>query len=117
MAHPDPEPGPVPGYVAPRTPMERQLTDFMEDLLGAGQVGVLDDFFELGGFSLLATQLATRVRDTFGVELSLRNIFDARTVYGMAQLILLKQLLLSGNDDLEALLADLQRQASEPGLT
>jgi len=99
--------------VAPRTPMERQLTGILQELLRTERVGVLDSFFELGGFSLLATQLATRIREGFGVELSLRDVFEAPTVEGLAQLILGRQLELSGADDLEALLDAIER--SDPG--
>jgi HemK-like putative methylase len=94
-------------YVAPRTPMERQLTELIMELLGIERVGVYDSFFELGGFSLLATQLATRIRALFHVELALRDVFEAPTVDELAQLIVRTQAELSGEDDLEALLDEL----------
>ncbi|MFJ9712415.1 HemK family protein methyltransferase [Streptomyces sp. NPDC101234] len=94
-------------YVPPRTPMEEQLTELIKELLDIRRVGVYDSFFELGGFSLLATQLATRIRALFHVELALRDIFEAPTVDELAQLIVRTQAELSGDDDLEALLAEL----------
>jgi hypothetical protein len=98
------------GYVAPRTPLEHQLTGILQELLRAERVGVLDSFFELGGFSLLATQLVTRIRESAGVELSLRDIFEAPTVDGLAQLILRRQVEASGTEDLAALLDEIERR-------
>ncbi|MGB8522546.1 MAG: non-ribosomal peptide synthetase [Candidatus Acidiferrales bacterium] len=66
--------------VAPRSPIEQRMTDILSKLLRLDQVGVEDNFFLLGGHSLLGTQLIGRVRDAFGVELSLRTVFDASTI-------------------------------------
>ena len=99
-------------YVGPRTPMERQLTGLLEELLAIEQVGVYDSFFELGGFSLLATQLTTRIRALFDVELALRDVFEAPTVDELAQLIVRTQGELSGTDDLEALLDEIERDGT-----
>jgi len=67
-------------FVAPRTPIEERLAAMLALLLDLDRVGVEDNFFLLGGHSLLGTQLIARVRDAFGVELSLRTLFDAPTV-------------------------------------
>jgi non-ribosomal peptide synthetase component F/acyl carrier protein len=91
-------------YVAPRTPVERRLTEIFEELLDVERVGVHDTFFDLSGFSLLATQLATRIRETFRCELSLREVFESPTVEGLAQLIVAAQAELADPGDLEALL-------------
>jgi acyl transferase domain-containing protein len=74
-------------YVAPRTAVEEQIAEIWRTLLGIGTVGANDDFFELGGHSLLATQLATRAQRQFGVDLSLRTIFEAPTVAQLAEQI------------------------------
>ncbi|MFY1652869.1 condensation domain-containing protein [Solwaraspora sp. WMMB762] len=102
-------------YVAPRTPMERQLTDILQELLGLDRVGIHDSFFELGGFSLLATQLTTRIREQFNVELSLRDVFESPTVDELAQLIVRTQGELAGVEDLEALLDEIGPAEPERG--
>jgi amino acid adenylation domain-containing protein len=74
-------------YVAPRTLMEYMLVKVWEEILSVAQVGIHDDFFELGGHSLLATQLMSRVRDSFGVEVPLRQLFEAPTLAELARYI------------------------------
>lgn len=95
-------------YVAPRTPVERQLAQIFEELLGTGRVGIRDTFFELNGFSLLATQLASRIYETFKVELTLRDVFLAPTVEGLARLVVQTQAELADAEDLQALLAEIE---------
>jgi len=74
-------------YVAPRSPVEQQLAEIWAKVLGLERVGIHDNFFELGGHSLLLTQLLVQVRDTFQVDLSLGNLFEAPTVSGLAERI------------------------------
>lgn len=66
-------------YVAPRTAIEKRMVAILAELLGLEKVGVNDNFFFLGGHSLLGTQLIARVRNIFGVELPLRKVFDSPT--------------------------------------
>jgi len=70
-------------FVAPRTPEEELLAGIWSAVLGVEQVGIHDNFFELGGHSLLATQVISRIRDTFAVELSLRELFESPTIAGL----------------------------------
>ena len=80
---PDPErsrPEMETAYVAPRIPVERQLAAIWAEVLQLDRVGVHDDFLELGGDSLRATQILARVRAVFGAHVSLREMFTAATV-------------------------------------
>lgn len=72
------------GFVAPRTDVEKTVADLLQPLLGVERLDVEDNFFALGGHSLLGTQLIARVRQAFGVELALRHVFEAPTVAGIA---------------------------------
>ena len=71
--------------VGPRNTVEAVLATIWCDLLDLPSVGVAESFFEIGGHSLLATQLLARIRDSFGVELSLRTLFEAATVEAQAR--------------------------------
>jgi len=74
-------------YVAPRTPTEEILALVWAQVLHVAQVGVYDNFFTLGGHSLLVTQLVSRIRDIFKVEISLRELFNSATLAELAELI------------------------------
>ncbi|MFN7962875.1 MAG: amino acid adenylation domain-containing protein [Thermoanaerobaculia bacterium] len=71
-------------YVAPRNPTEEKLAEMWQHVLDVEQVGVNDDFFELGGNSLLANQLLFRIHDAFQVELPLSRLFEMTTVAKLA---------------------------------
>jgi amino acid adenylation domain-containing protein len=72
-------------YVPPNTPIEEVLSEIWAGVLGLERVGIHDNFFDLGGHSLLATSVMSRVRETFQLEISLRALFEAPTVSGLAQ--------------------------------
>lgn len=85
-----PEPGPDNAvqdekYVAPSTPVEEALAKIVENLLAIDRVGVHDNFFLLGGHSLLGAQLVSQIRSQFGVQLRLGTIFENPTVAGLAE--------------------------------
>lgn len=71
-------------YVAPRDAREARLVQAFEELLGRDRVGVHDDFFALGGHSILATRLVGRMARELGVELPVRVVFESPTVAGIA---------------------------------
>ncbi|MEV4342456.1 amino acid adenylation domain-containing protein, partial [Streptomyces sp. NPDC049590] len=86
-ALPAPERTVAAGQVAPRTEAERALAAIWAEVLGVDAVGVTDDFFDLGGESLLAARVLARVREELGVRLSVRDVFTARTVAALAPLL------------------------------
>ncbi|WP_208921566.1 non-ribosomal peptide synthetase [Streptomyces capitiformicae] len=73
--------------LAPRTPDEAALAEIWQRLLERPEVGVLDDFFAVGGHSLLANRLVSAVRAEFGVDVRLREVFAAPTVAAQAALV------------------------------
>jgi acyl carrier protein len=74
-------------YIAPRSETERAIAAIWQDLLSVEEVGARDDFFELGGHSLMGTQVMSRIYQSFNVQLSLRKLFEARTVESVAELL------------------------------
>jgi acyl transferase domain-containing protein/acyl carrier protein len=87
-------------YVAPRSETEFRIAKCYQELLGIEQIGIYDNFFDLGGNSLLATQIMSRIRDDFQIDLSLRHFFETPTVADFAVTIAEK---LAENSDGEIL--------------
>lgn len=71
--------------VAPRTPIEETLARLWREVLKLEQVGIRDSFFDLGGHSLIAIKLVTRIRTEFNVELSLADFFTVLTIEALGQ--------------------------------
>jgi len=71
-------------FVGPRTLVEQRLAKILSPLLHVERVSVKDNFFLLGGHSLLGTQLLTKIREAFDVDLTLLGLFDHPTLEGMS---------------------------------
>lgn len=74
-------------HVAPRTEVEKALVAIWNEVLHADDIGIHDNFFDLGGHSLTGIQLLTRVEQRFGKAIPLKNLFLAPTVASMAELV------------------------------
>jgi amino acid adenylation domain-containing protein len=71
-------------YAAPRNPLEITLSHIWGEVLSLNQVGIHDNFFTLGGHSILVTQLVSRLRESLPVEFPMRTIFDHPTIASLA---------------------------------
>jgi amino acid adenylation domain-containing protein/FkbM family methyltransferase len=75
-------------YVAPRTPVEEILADIWRNVLGVDRVGINDNFFDVGGHSLLVMRVVARIRGDLAANLSMRTVFQAPTVAKLAPIVL-----------------------------
>ena len=72
-------------FVAPRTETEKRLAAILSGLLKLERIGIYDDFFDLGGDSLLGIRLASRIREVFGVDLRMYALLPSPTIAGLAK--------------------------------
>jgi amino acid adenylation domain-containing protein len=95
-------------FVAPRSPIENKLSEIVCALLKLDRVSVNDNFFLLGGHSLLGTQLIVKLRNAFGVDLALRTLFDASTIAELSaeiERLIVARIESMSDEEAEALLA------------
>jgi len=86
---PDQAPSTLKGnFVAPRDPLEHQLTQIWEQLLDIQPIGIHDNFFELGGHSLLAVRMMHQIEQVWGQKLPLSTLFTDATVEHLARVLL-----------------------------
>ena len=95
-------------YVPPKTETEKLLGEVWAEVLGLEKVGIHDNFFDLGGHSLLLTQVTSRLYNALGVELTLRQIFATPTIAELGVLVAQKQIEQIDSEVLEEMLAELE---------
>ena len=87
---------PIPAYehmqdahdlVAPRTETEKALARIWTELLGVDSIGIHDDFFDVGGGSLLVVRAVSRIREVFRVDIGIATLFDHPTIAGLANVL------------------------------
>lgn len=93
--------------VAPRTPLETTLAEIWCEVLALEQVGVTDNFFDLGGHSISATQLVSKVRKSLHADLPLRDVFLHPTIGAQAAVLVELQLNAADADEMDQLLSSL----------
>ena len=100
-------------FVPPRNDIEESVAALMGTLLRVEAVGIHDSFFDLGGDSLLASNLISRLNDAFAVELSLRAVFESPTAATLAVAIVQQQARHVNAEDLAAVLEELESLAPD----
>ena len=102
---------PQEAYVAPRTDLERRLADIWQQILGRESIGINDNFFDIGGHSLPAIQVISRVSETFEVDLPIRAFFNAPTIANVAETVeslLVEQIAQLSDAEIDRQLADVR---------
>jgi acyl carrier protein len=101
------------GFVGPRTLMEEMLVEIWAEVLKLDKIGVHDNFFDIGGHSLKATQVISRIRETFRMDLSLRVLFEAPTVAELAMRVEQSFSGAGGPEELARLMAEVDSLSDE----
>ena len=100
-------------YAAPRTKTEKILSEIVSEILKIDKVGIYDNFFDLGGHSLLGTQVISRIREHFNVDVPLRSLFENPSVEGISIVIAELQAETTDEKELENMLDELEDLSEE----
>ena len=100
-------------YVAPRTRDEEELAQIWAEVLSLDHVGIHDNFFDLGGHSLAATRVISRVIQTFQLELPLKALFDSPTVAEMAMILALNETKIAEPEALASMLNEVEAMSED----
>ena len=103
-------------FVAPRTPIEDELSKLWANILSLDHVGIHDNFFDLGGHSLAATRLISKVVEQFKLKIPLQSLFQSPTVAEMATVIIEHQGKQLNESELQAILAEVEALTDEEAL-
>ncbi|MFZ1289534.1 MAG: amino acid adenylation domain-containing protein [Melioribacteraceae bacterium] len=96
-------------FVEPRNDLEKEICEIVADLLNIEKIGIYNSFFDLGGHSILAIKVLSKIKEKFGVEVQLKSLFENPTVSGLADAVLFEQTNLLDKDDLEDLLNEIDK--------
>jgi acyl carrier protein len=108
-----PRPALANAYAAPRNEMEETIADIWQRVLGIENIGISDDFFDLGGDSLVALQLMSRLRESFNVEPPLVRFFESPTISSLALLVVQQLAEMTDQNALSEILLELERDSSQ----
>ncbi len=103
-----PRVGAAPDDSAPETETEQRLAEIWKEVLAVQRVGRHHNFFQLGGHSLLAAKVLARIRQSFGVELALRHLFEGPTIAELGAAVEQSQIEHAAPDELADLLDELE---------
>lgn len=99
--------------IAPRIPIEKAIADIWKQSLGVEPVSIRDSFFDIGGHSLLAMRVLSRLQETFGIELQLRELFESLSVAELAIAVVQRQAEQITGEQLGLILEELERLPEE----
>ncbi len=100
-------------FTAPRTPVEEVLASDWSEVLKVDKVGTHDNFFDLGGNSLLAVQIVSRIRSAFSIEFPLRSLFEIPTIAEIAAMIEQNQAKRASDPELAQILREVEAMTEE----
>jgi amino acid adenylation domain-containing protein len=100
-------------YAAPRTPTEAELARVWAEVLFLDNVGIHDNFFDLGGHSLAATRVVSQIIKHFQIEIPLRSLFQSPTIAEMAAVIIARPGKKLGDEELAGMLAEIESMSDE----
>ena len=95
-------------FFAPRTQLEKELTEIWQETLGLGRIGIKENFFDIGGHSLAAMRMVVRIRRAFGVELPVAAIFQSPTIEALAVEVETLRASTHNEEDLLRILAEIE---------
>jgi acyl carrier protein len=100
-------------YEKPRNALEQALAEIWAGVLRLESIGVHDNFFEIGGHSLLAVKIISRIYDLYGVEPPLESLFESPTIAGLARSVEQCLAVRPGREGVESLLTELEQLSDE----
>ncbi|HEX9732895.1 MAG TPA: phosphopantetheine-binding protein, partial [Thermoanaerobaculia bacterium] len=95
-------------FVAPETEVEEMLAAIWREVLGVDEIGIYDGFFDLGGHSLKAMRVLSRVREAFQVDLPVRALLEAPTIAGLEEAIARALMEEAGEEAVAEILAEIE---------